>query len=300
MVRPARKQRRTKALAASAAAVIAAGQHSAVEAFQPSSPQHLLVASDAPPLSHSQSRHLYAGRNNHYYKQRGVASPLAVAASHASGDSAENNSSADLQNIARNTAENALSTLSSAADQVQQSANDWTDEYVDDYEVEQEELSKRRAKAAQQAAERRRMYEITVPLTTTSTSTGGSTTDTAAGTMVGLTLRQIASSGEISAQALDFDAASIISDLSTEEELDPTMREGEGGSVEILPALLQSDDANTSGSSKKSRGGRGGGSRVIVSSVVRDGAAWIAGVRPGDVVLATSATVGQVRIVPTA
>ena len=305
MARPARSKQRT-ALAVSAAAVIAAAgnscQHSAVEAFQPqaaSLPQHLLVASDAPPLSQpSHPQHLSRSQANN---RRGFASlsPLAVSASASQGDSSENSSPADLQNLA----ENAFSTLSSAADQVQQNANDWTDDYVDEYEVEQEELSKRRAKAAAEAAERRRQYEVTVPLTTTNSY---SKPDAMAVTMVGMTLRQISPGGQISAQALDLDTTTLLSNLSTEEELDPTLRDGDGGSVEILPALLQMDggssmvgdttsssSSSSSSSSNKSRG-KGGG-RVVVSSVVRDGAAWASGVRPGDVVLATSATVGQVR-----
>lgn len=303
--RPARRSRRKAAAvtAAIAAATCNPYQHSA-EAFQPpaapSLPQHLLVASDAPPLSPSQPQHLCTRINHNYmYKQRGSASsPLAVSASASQGDSSESSSPADLQNLA----ENAFSTLSSAADQVQQNANDWTDEYVDEYELEQEELSKRRARAAAEAAERRRQYEVTVPLTASTNSY--SQPDTMAATaMVGMTLRQISPGGQISAQALDLDAASLLSNLSTEEELDPTRRDGDGlGSVEILPALLQMEegggsmvgDTATTSSSNKSRGGRGG-SRVVVSSVVRDGAAWASGVRPGDVVLATSATVGQVR-----
>ena len=306
--RPARRSRRKAAAvtAAIAAATYNPYQHSA-EAFQPpvapSLPQHLLVASDAPPLSQSQPQHLCTRRNhNCMYKQRGSASsPLAVSASASQGDSSESSSPADLQNLA----ENAFSTLSSAADQVQQNANDWTDEYVDEYELEQEELSKRRARAAAEAAERRRQYEVTVPLTASTNSYSQPDAMMAAtATMVGMTLRQISPGGQISAQALDLDAASLLSNLSTEEELDPTRRDGDGlGSVEILPALLQmeegggsmvGDTATSSSSSNKSRGGRGG-SRVVVSSVVRDGAAWASGVRPGDVVLATSATVGQVR-----
>ena len=304
MARPARRKQRTALAVSAAAAIAAAGnscQHSAVEAFQPpaaSLPQHLLVASDAPPLSRSSHpRHL---SRSHADSRRGSSaasplSPLAVSASASQGDSSENSPPADLQNLA----ESAFSTLSSAADQVQQNANDWTDAYVDEYELEQEELSRRRARAAAEAAERRRQYEVTVPLTSTNSY---SQPDAMAAAMVGMTLRQISPGGQISAQALDLDSASLLPNLSTEEELDPTLRDGAGGSVEILPALLQmegggsmvGDTAGSSSSSDRSRGGKGG-SRVVVSSVVRDGAAWASGVRPGDVVLATSATVGQVR-----
>ena len=306
MARPARRKQRTALAVSAAAAIAAAGnscQHSAVEAFQPpaaSLPQHLLVASDAPPLSRSSPPHHLS--RSHADSRRGSSSaasplsPLAVSASASQGDSSENSPPADLQNLA----ESAFSTLSSAADQVQQNANDWTDAYVDEYELEQEELSRRRAGAAAEAAERRRQYEVTVPLT--STNSYSQPDAMMAATMVGMTLRQISPGGQISAQALDLDSASLLPNLSTEEELDPTLRDGAGGSVEILPALLQmegggsmvGDTAGSSSSSDRSRGGKGG-SRVVVSSVVRDGAAWASGVRPGDVVLATSATVGQVR-----
>lgn len=304
MARPARRKQRTALAVSAAAAIAAAGnscQHSAVEAFQPpaaSLPQHLLVASDAPPLSRSSPPHHLS--RSHADSRRGSSaasplSPLAVSASASQGDSSENSPPADLQNLA----ESAFSTLSSAADQVQQNANDWTDAYVDEYELEQEELSRRRAGAAAEAAERRRQYEVTVPLTTASTNSY-SQPDAMAAAMAGMTLRQISPGGQISAQALDLDSASLLPNLTTEEELDPTLRDGAGGSVEILPALLQmegggsmvGDTATTT--SSRSRGGKGG-SRVVVSSVVRDGAAWASGVRPGDVVLATSATVGQVR-----
>ena len=220
-------------------------------------------------------------------------SPLAVSASTSlDGDSAENGGNPDaLQNMALNTAESALNTLSSAADQVVTAVSEDSD-YVDEYEVEQAELAQRRAAAAREAARRRNQYEITVPIAKSTSTTSTTKQQMATAASVGLTLRQITAGGQISSAALDFDSTTLINNLSTEEEMDPTLREGDG-SVEILGAMLDSDDDKTSMVESGSGNGTAG---VIVSSVVRDGAAWEAGVRPGDVILATSATVGQVRI----
>ena len=305
MVRPARRT----ALAVSAAAVALTASssgsgHSSVEAFHPPAvalPQHkhlhhhhsasdapIHAQSDAPPLT-SASANACISRQRR--RAAGSFSPLAVSASTSlDGESAENggnpntNSADTLQNMALNTAESALNTLSSAADQVVTAVSEDSD-YVDEYEVEQAELAKRREAAAREAARRRNQYEITVPIVSSS-SNAKSAAAKASQRTVGLTLRQITAEGQISSSALDFDSTRLISNLSTEEEMDPTLREGDG-SVEILGAMLEDNTmANAGGSGKAG---------VIVSSVVRDGAAWEAGVRPGDVILATSATVGQVR-----
>lgn len=295
-------------------------------------------SSDAPsPLPQPHSVYLSsqhgAARQYAINKRRTSTSPLAVSASSSldDGDSETNgntntngdgSNSSSLQGRALTTAETALSTLSNAADQVvtaavsvsASSSSDDNSAYVDDYEVEQRELSARRAMAAQEAARRRSQYEITVPLASSSSSSSsssttsfGSTTVAAASSpdqklmVIGLTLRQFTADGRISASALDLDNTSnLLPNLTTEEEMDPTVREG-GGSVEILSAMLEppptkaaADGGGVAGDGTKKAHGGG----VIVSSVVRDGAAWEAGVRPGDRILATSATVGQVRTVP--
>ena len=71
--------------------------------------------------------------------------------------------------------------------------------------------------------------------------------------------------------------------------------EGVDGSIQILnerkekEALISSINGSSSITGK-----RGGGSGVIVSRIVRGGIAWKAGVRAGDRIIATSATVGEV------
>ena len=300
MVRPARRTALAVSAAALALTASSSGSSHSVEAFHPPAgalPQHKHhhhhYSADAPIHAQSDAPSLAsASANISKQRRRGSSfSPLAVSASTSlDGESAENGgnptgaaaaASADaLQSMALNTAESALSTLSSAADQVVTAVSEDSD-YVDEYEVEQAELAKRRAAAAREAARRRNQYEITVPIVSSSKSTAKVSQQ-----MVGLTLRQITAEGQISSSALDFDSTRLINNLSTEEEMDPTLREGEG-SVEILGAMLEDKTMATSGGSGKAG--------VIVSSVVRDGAAWEAGVRPGDMILATIATVGQVR-----
>ena len=311
-MRPARRTALAVSAAAAAVALSASssGSHHSVEAFHPPAvalpqhkhPNHSSTAgaeavrvrqdqSDAPTLA---SACIIRQR------RRGSSfSSLAVSASSSlDGDSAENNNpaggaaaaSADaLQSMALNTAENALNTLSSAADQVVTAVSEDSD-YVDEFEIEQAELSKRREAAAREAARRRNQYEITVPIVSSSKSS--SAAQSKQQLMVGLTLRQVAADGQISSAALDFDSTTLMNNLSTEEEMDPTMRDG-SGSVEILNAMLE--DKTVVGASGGNNGSGNGKAGVIVSSVVRDGAAWEAGVRPGDLILATSATVGQVR-----
>lgn len=311
-----RSARRTSFAVSAAAAAVAlscssgSSSHS-VEAFHPhppavALPQHkyhrhyhhsaasggadapIHAQSDAPSLRIANAN---ANANTFHSRQRrrgSSFSPLAVSASTSLDGESENNkptgaTSADaLQSMALNTAENALSTLSSAADQVVTAVSEDSD-YVDEYEVEQAELSKRREAAAREAARRRNQYEITVPIVSSSKYASQSQQK-----VVGLTLRQITADGQISSAALDFDSTTLMNNLSTEEEMDPTMRDG-SGSVEILGAMLEDETMMESGGNGKAG--------VIVSSVVRDGAAWEAGVRPGDSILATSATVGQVRTV---
>jgi len=311
MVRPARRT----ALAVSAVA-LSATSTSTTEAFQPQRP---------PAVSLPQHRTVQRRRGSQYE----FASPLAVSAtsspdgssnnSNNSNSNSNNSGSADatlqsLNHLALNTAESALSTLTNAADQV----SDAFDEgYVDAYEVEQRERTKRRQAAAQEAARRRNQYEITVPLTgavpSSSSSAIAAATATATNTVVGLTLRQIDSGGRISAAAFDFDSTSLVPNLRADEEMDPTARDCGieddnyylyGGPIEVWGAVLQQqqqqeEEEGVGGGSQVGRNGSGGGGKggVIVSSVVRGGAAWEAGVRPGDLILATSATVGQVRIV---
>ena len=310
MVRSARRTAFTVSAAAAAVALTASnsgsGGHCSVEAFHPhppavALPQHkyhhhhsssagapINVQSDAPSLAKTNAKIIRQRR-----RAASSFSPLAVSASTSlDGDSAENGGNPDaLQNMALNTAESALNTLSSAADQVVTAVSEDSD-YVDEYEVEQAELTQRRAAAAREAARRRNQYEITVPIAKSTSTTSTTKQQMATAASVGLTLRQITAGGQISSAALDFDSTTLINNLSTEEEMDPTLREGDG-SVEILGAMLDSDDDKTSMVESGSGNGTAG---VIVSSVVRDGAAWEAGVRPGDVILATSATVGQVRI----
>eukprot|EP00563_Minutocellus_polymorphus_P003309 CAMPEP_0181033514 /NCGR_PEP_ID=MMETSP1070-20121207/7294_1 /TAXON_ID=265543 /ORGANISM="Minutocellus polymorphus, Strain NH13" /LENGTH=1205 /DNA_ID=CAMNT_0023110939 /DNA_START=108 /DNA_END=3725 /DNA_ORIENTATION=+ len=332
MVRPTRRTAlavSAAAAAAASAAVAISASCNSVEAFQPPpvvGPQHRRFRptcdnaqvprrSDAPSLPQPHSVYLssqHGAARQSINKRRTSSSPLAVSASPSLDDSdsetngstntngngnTNNISSADslqsVQGRALTTAETALSTLSNAADQVVKTAVSVSDDnsaYVDDYEVEQRELAARRAAAVQEAARRRSQYEITVPLASSSSTSFGSTVAAPAQKiMVGLTLRQFTADGRISAAALDLDnTASLLPNLTTEEEMDPTVREG-GGSVEILSAMLEPPKAGAvvGDGTKEARGG------VIVSSVVRDGAAWEAGVRPGDRILATSATVGQ-------
>ena len=303
MVRPARRTALAVSAAAAAVALTASSSgsgHSSVEAFHPPTvavPQHKHLhhhhsASDAPIHAQSDAPSLaHASRQRR--RAAGSFLPLAVSASTSlDGESAENggnpntNSADALQNMALNTAESALNTLSSAADQVVTAVSEDSD-YVDEYEVEQAELAKRREAAAREAAKRRNQYEITVPIVSSSSNAKSAAAKASASQQtVGLTLRQITAEGQISPSALDFDSTRLMNNLSTEEEMDPTLREGDG-SVEILGAMLEDNAVANAGGSGKAG--------VLVSSVVRDGAAWEAGVRPGDVILATSATVGQVR-----
>ena len=144
------------------------------------------------------------------------------------------------------------------------------------------------AAAAAAAAAPMSVYEITLPLP----SSEGSKAKAAAAAMVGLTLRQVSREGTLSPSALRYDQLSLRQSLPPEEEVCPVQGlggggEGTGGAVELLPEVAS--DAPASCLLPLAAGG------VVVSSVVRGGAAWNMGVRPGDVVSATSATVGKVR-----
>ena len=97
---------------------------------------------------------------------------------------------------------------------------------------------------------------------------------------VGASLKEISTSGELSELALDLD--SLRYQTRMEESIRDTQRStpSEGaGSIQ----LLNIDDLESIPG-------------LIVSSVVRGGLAWNAGVRVGDQLLASSATLGEVRL----
>eukprot|EP00562_Extubocellulus_spinifer_P035641 CAMPEP_0178683258 /NCGR_PEP_ID=MMETSP0699-20121125/2212_1 /TAXON_ID=265572 /ORGANISM="Extubocellulus spinifer, Strain CCMP396" /LENGTH=1213 /DNA_ID=CAMNT_0020327849 /DNA_START=350 /DNA_END=3992 /DNA_ORIENTATION=+ len=254
--------------------------------------------------------------------------PLAVSASSsipgnsddssssATSSSSSSTTSTDDASTLRSIQSSALSALSSAEDWATSAASSAaaasSSDYVDEYELELQTLQARRdaAAARDDAARRRNLYEVTVPIVTSSRSSSSRRPASAAAAAgaaaaanamagsaagsAGMTLRQVdGRSGQLSSAALDFDTLRLVPNLGTEEEMDPTTRDG---SVEIMTADAVAAATVLGGGSGGAPGPAGSIGRkagVVVSSVVRDGMAWRAGVRPGDLVLATSATVGQ-------
>jgi len=166
-------------------------------------------------------------------------------------------------------------------------------------------------------------YEITLPITATATTTttttattdsntaasastiaSSSASATAAATTwnsandVGLTLAQTTRTGdsttEISESRLQVDDTLRSITLEEQTVLDQKYNtictngeDGIDGSVQILVEDDQNNNNNNIGTEIKN------GNGIVVSRVVRGGLAWKAGVRAGDKLLATSATMGE-------
>lgn len=127
----------------------------------------------------------------------------------------------------------------------------------------------------------KRSYRFDVTLPTSSAAFTSST-------CIGLAIRRITKDGKVSDSALDFDTLSLISH-DDEKYRTPTKAgersmKGESSHPEMSIVQLLSD-------SERMNCDRAG---LIVSSVLRGGLAWEAGVRAGDFLVATSATIGDV------
>eukprot|EP00978_Attheya_sp_CCMP212_P043094 scaffold275107_cov55-Attheya_sp.AAC.2 len=123
-------------------------------------------------------------------------------------------------------------------------------------------------------------YVVTLPLV--STKTNGQVAAVSAS--LGVTLVQMSSNG-YSELALDLDSLQF-SNSPLAAALDQNVVKEEDPAIQfldkIMTGILEEDDKNLDG--------------VIVSSVVRGGIAWNAGVRAGDTLVATSATMGDVSV----
>lgn len=120
----------------------------------------------------------------------------------------------------------------------------------------------------QQVQQRTKTYTVTLPLISSSIMEGQSQV-----LAMGMSLCQVNKGREFEGLELDLDSLEF---LKTD-----TVREKEG--VERL------DEATVS------RRINGEFQGLVVSSVTKDGAAWTAGVRPGDILKSSSATVGAQR-----
>jgi hypothetical protein len=122
-------------------------------------------------------------------------------------------------------------------------------------------------------------YGVEIPIVTTKS--------------VGISLREVDSQGELNEIALELDSLRYVS--VEEEQMQKSKgtimtigEEGDEGTVQIL------DEDKFQLLDKSSLMNSSSGTGIVVSSVVRGGIAWELGVRAGDFLVATSATIGDV------
>ncbi len=161
------------------------------------------------------------------------------------------------------------------------------EEDIDEYEAKMERRKK--ALMERQASGRTINYEICIPIVEGSKIqpvegvTALAPADDMVSQQIGLSLREVAKGAVLSEYALDMD--SLQSQTLVDEKIRDSKRSTPptgAGSVQLLTdAKREILDEDFSG--------------LVVSSVVRGGLAWNAGVRVGDKLMASSATIGEVR-----
>ena len=122
-------------------------------------------------------------------------------------------------------------------------------------------------------------YGVEIPIVTTKS--------------VGISLREVNSVGELNEIALELDSLRYVSVEEEQMQKSKGMvmtigEEGDEGTVQIL------DEDKFQLLDKSSLMNSSSGTGIVVSSVVRGGIAWELGVRAGDFLVATSATIGDV------
>jgi hypothetical protein len=181
----------------------------------------------------------------------------------------------------------AFSTSVSYLESLSQSASDIIQDNLNDIEDDFTSSSTTTAMTQPQSPRvvldidsQKRSYRFDIYLPTASAVTSS--------TCIGLAIRRISQNGIVSDSALDFDTLSFISH-EDEKFRTPTIAggrsiNGEGVDSDVGVVQLLSDKERL----KCQTAG------LIVSSVVRGSLAWEAGVRAGDFLVATSATIGDV------
>jgi hypothetical protein len=162
----------------------------------------------------------------------------------------------------------------SASDMISDNLSDADDEFT--YSIGKKELPIPRVLLDLQSQRRSYRFDVSLP-----TSTIG----VASSTCIGLAIRRISADGSLSNSALDIDTLSFIS---LEDETFRTMKTREM----CLDKDVSEENAIQILSDSQWKNNYTVG--LIVSSVVRRGLAWEAGVRAGDYLVATSATIGDV------
>ena len=153
--------------------------------------------------------------------------------------------------------------------------NDFDDEDDEEDGIVEKAAKKRRVVLDVKNGSMLQNFQVDIPIAESGTSTSVN--------KIGLSLRQI-QDGTLSETLVELDSLRYVSN---EEEVIRNQKlncsygeQGEDGSIQIL-------------NEKESRSVVDG---VIVSSVRRGGAAWELGIRAGDVLVATSATIGEVSL----
>ena len=143
-----------------------------------------------------------------------------------------------------------------------------TDAVQNDDDAEEIELAERRRKIT----ERSGSFRVTLPLLQKLDKTV-----TEAGPLMGMSLRQFNSGRAISDQVLNLDTF-VIESLSEKEAV---LNDNDGAVLETISnaAMQERLAPNFSG--------------VFVSNVLKGGPAWKAGIRPGDLLTSTAATIGD-------
>ena len=165
--------------------------------------------------------------------------------------------------------ENSPENLGNAINSMTTSARDSIASVVrDEPDYDEEQISQKQ----QQVLERTKTYTVTLPLTSAA-ALGSSKSQVLA---IGATLGQINKGRERRAMVLDMDSLELTEETST----DGATADGNLESMDEQ-SLLRRIDGEFQG--------------LVVSSLTPNGAAWAAGVRPGDILKSASATVGSQR-----
>ena len=166
----------------------------------------------------------------------------------------------------------------SASDIINDSLNDEDDDFTSN-DITIKQLQSPRVVIDVESQKRSYRFDISLP-TRNSAVTSSS--------CIGLVVRRISAEGTLSDLALDFDTLSFIS------HEDEKFRTPKAVGGQSLKGRIFDQDAGTVQLLSDSEWMKYETAGLVVSSVVRGGLAWEAGVRAGDLLLATSATVGDV------